>query len=77
MKKLTKNDIEIFITIFLITLVIFIPFLIMHYATDTYNIINIGYKDYAINFSLIDGRLLAFIFSLSFNRVSIVNGDIL
>ena len=37
---------------------IFIPFLRGHYAADTYNIANIGYKEYAIKWSLNDGRLI-------------------
>ena len=37
-----KMNIIIFIIILIITCIIFIPFLIGHYATDTYNIYNLG-----------------------------------
>ena len=60
--KNNKKDIITLIIIFSITLIIFIPFLQKHYATDSYNISSIGYKEYAINNSLNDGRvLMAFI----------------
>ena len=61
MKKLiinNKREIITFIIIFSITLIIFIPFLQKHYATDSYNISSIGYKEYAIKYSLNDGRIL-------------------
>ena len=51
-----QNKIE-FIILFTITCIIFLPFLMGHYATDTYNVINVGYKEYAIQWSLNDGRI--------------------
>lgn len=57
MKKINKNNIIDFFIIFTITCIIFIPFLTGHYATDTYNIANIGYHEYAIKWSLNDGRI--------------------
>lgn len=60
MKKLiisNKREIITFIIIFIITLIIFIPFLQKHYATDSYNTLSMGYKEYAINYSLNDGRV--------------------
>lgn len=62
MKKY-KNQIT-FCTIFIITMCIFYQFITMHYATDTYNIINRGYKDYAITYSLNDGRPIMCLVSL-------------
>lgn len=56
--KINKKDIVISVIILLFTCIIFIPFLTGHYATDTYNIANIGYKKYAINWSFNDGRVL-------------------
>ena len=56
MKKIHKKDIIIIIIMFLFTLLIFYNFVIGHYATDTYNIINRGIKEYAITYSLNDGR---------------------
>ena len=65
MKKLilnNKKEIINFIIAFSITVIIFIPFLQKHYATDSYNISSIGYKEYAIKYSLNDGRVfMAFI----------------
>ena len=57
MKQRTKNLILFFI-LFVITGVVFWNYVSMHYATDTYNIMNIGYEKYAINNSLSDGRIL-------------------
>lgn len=60
MKNVNKKDVITFLIIFFISCVIFIPFLQGHYATDTYNVANVGYKNYATNWSLIDGRLVMF-----------------
>ncbi len=62
MKKLDKIDKIMFIIIVLFSFVIFSGYLVGHFATDTFNIINIGYEKYAINYSLTDGRVfMAFI----------------
>ena len=53
-----KKDIITFIIIFAIASITLIGFFPMHYATDTYNIINIGYKEYMMNNSLKDGRIV-------------------
>lgn len=60
MKRVLKNkkDLIIFLIIFVITLIIFIPFLKVHYSTDSYGIANVGYKAYIINNSLRDGRII-------------------
>ena len=59
MKQIVENkkDIIIFAIIFIISFIIFIPFLGTHYSTDSYYIVNKGYKNYVINNSLKDGRL--------------------
>ena len=49
--KISKKDLISFAIILVITLLIFYNFLSMHYATDTYNIMNVGYEKYAINWS--------------------------
>ena len=59
MKKENKKYIGIFLIILGITLLIFIPFLTGHMATDSYNIFNKGYNQYNMDNSIIDGRLLA------------------
>lgn len=71
MKKIIKKDIIIFISIFIITCIIFIPFLTGHYATDTYNIANVGYYNYAINWSLKDGRIFMAILGLIASKINI------
>ena len=53
-----KKDIITFVIIFIIACITLIGFFPMHYATDTYNIINIGYEEYMMNNSLKDGRII-------------------
>lgn len=55
--KIKKEDLILFIILFIIMLLIFKEFVCMHYATDTYNIFARGYKEYAILYSLNDGRV--------------------
>lgn len=62
-----KKDLLIFIIIFFITCLVFVEFIIGHFSTDTYNIINRGYKEYAIKYSLNDGRPIMSIISLCAN----------
>ena len=57
MNKITKENKKDFIILFIITCIIFLPFLTGHYATDTYNVANVGYNKYALNWSLTDGRI--------------------
>lgn len=57
--KNNKKEIIIFIIILLIELVIFLPWIKGHYATDTYKIIDIGYKE-AARGSLRDGRIFMY-----------------
>ena len=70
MKKGTKNLILFFI-LFVITVVVFWNYISMHYATDTYNIMNIGYEKYAIDNSLSDGRIFMFLIGMFANLVNI------
>lgn len=70
MKKINKKSIIIYIFIFLITCIIFLPFISGHYATDTYNIINKGYKEYAIKYSLNDGRPFMCLISLIAEKIN-------
>lgn len=71
MKKINKKDIITFISMFVLTCIIFIPFLKGHYATDTYNISNVGYHNYAINWSLKDGRIIMAIIGVIANKINI------
>lgn len=59
-----KKNLIIYLVILIITLVIFYPFITMHYATDTYNIIDRGYVEYALKYSLNDGRPVMCLISL-------------
>lgn len=70
MKKINKKDLITYIIIFAITCIIFLPFLTGHYATDTYNIINRGYKEYAITYSLNDGRPVMCLISLFAEKIN-------
>jgi len=49
-----------FIILNILVVLIFLPWLSGHYATDTYNIINVGYEYYSIHNSLLDGRVFMF-----------------
>ena len=56
---------------FIITSIIFLPLLTGHYASDSYNIYNIGYYDYATRYSLNDGRVFMAILGLIANKINI------
>lgn len=71
MKKINKKNIIDFFIIFVITCIIFIPFLTGHYATDTYNVANVGYHEYAIKWSLNDGRIFMAIIVLLANTLNL------
>lgn len=70
MKKENKRNIITFIIILIITCIIYAPLLIGHYATDTYNIINKGYEEYAITYSLNDGRPIMCIITLIVQKIN-------
>lgn len=70
-KRNRPYEMKKFLTTLIITIIIFMPFLIGHYATDTYNIANVGYENYAINWSLKDGRLIMAIIGLIAAKVNI------
>ena len=54
-----NNKIIQLILLFLLSTILFKDYLSMHYATDTYNVINAGYLKYAIHYSFVDGRIFA------------------
>jgi len=60
-KTKNKTSIICFIILNILVILIFLPWLKGHYATDTYNIMNVGYEHYSINNSLIDGRIFMFL----------------
>lgn len=71
MKKVNKKDLIIYIITFIITCIIFLPLLTGHYASNSYNIYNIGYHNYAIHWSLIDGRIFMAIIGLIADKINI------
>jgi len=62
--KISKKEIITFSIIFVFTLIIFYQFLDMHYATDTYVLIEKGYYEYALNGSLAGGRAIMCVIGL-------------
>ena len=69
MKKEKKKNIILFAALFFITILIYWNYITMHYATDTYNIINVGYTRYAIEWSLKDGRIFMSLIGLIANKL--------
>lgn len=69
MKK--YNNLIIYLICLSITFIIFIPFLMGHYAGDTYNIEAIGYQNYALNYNLKDGRPFIALFNLIIGKLNI------
>ena len=55
--KLKKVDVIKFIVIAIISCLMYSPIIIGHYSTDTYRLIEMGYKKYSIEYSLNDGRI--------------------
>lgn len=66
-----KKNIYEYIIILILTCIIFSFFLSGHYATDTYNIMNVGYENYAVNWSLNDGRIIMFIIGIIASKLQI------
>ena len=69
MKKIKGEKIIKFLIILVISCIVYSPLLVGHYSTDTYNIANRGYKEYAINYSLNDGRPAMCLISLLANAI--------
>ena len=65
-------SISCFIALNIIIFIIFFPWLKGHYATDSYNIINVGYDYYSIHNSLLDGRVFMY---LIMQLANIINMD--
>lgn len=62
--KINKKDIIMLLIIFILSSIIFIPYYVGHFSTDTYNIYDVGYEQYAINWSLHDGRIFMFVITM-------------
>ena len=73
MRKINKKTILIFIITLLISIILYINFLPEYYSMDTGKIIENGYKEYGIQYSLQDGRIFAF---LIFYIAEIININI-
>ena len=59
-----KNNLFKFTIIFIITAIMFLPWLSSYFVTDTYNIMNLGYEDYTTQYWLKDGRVITALFGL-------------
>ena len=70
MKKL-KKDYLIFFGIFILAIMMYINWITIHYASDTYNIINVGYENYANNWSLKDGRLIMYLITMICAKINL------
>lgn len=69
-----KSKLIIFIILLILTNLIFIPWLKGHMATDSYNIWNLGYKEWTKTNSLIDGRFFTAITTLIMNYFNVPIG---
>lgn len=68
---MNKKNISFFTIIFLISCFIFLPLLQGHFATDSYNIVNVGYQKYATYWSLIDGRIAMYYITMLADKLNI------
>lgn len=66
-----KKCFIIFLIVFIITVILFLPWIKGHYTTDTYEIMQMGYVEYASNVFLTNGRLLSAIFLIIANIINI------
>ena len=66
-----KKKIIIYFCIVIIASMIFFPFFTMHYSTDTYRLIKMGYKRYSIEYSLNDGRIFMYIIGQLADKMNI------
>lgn len=68
--KLSKKDLITYLIIFLFVVILFVPWIIGHYATDTYKIVDIGYKE-AARLSLNDGRAFMSLIGISASTLNV------
>ena len=66
-----KKKIIIYFCIVIIASMMFFPFFTMHYSTDTYRLIKMGYKRYSIEYSLNDGRIFMYIIGQLADKMNI------
>ena len=66
-----KKNIIIYLCIVIIASMIFFPFFTMHYSTDTYRLIEMGYERYSIEYSLNDGRIFMYIIGQLADKMNI------
>lgn len=58
-EKLKKIDFSTFGVIVIITTLLCNAFLQMHYSSDTFVLLDLGYIDYPSKYFLLDGRLIS------------------
>lgn len=76
-----KQNLKNFLIILSLSILIFLPYLVkIHYATDTYTVSNMGYINYSLNYSFLDGRfitgltfLICNFFKLNINYLVIIS----
>lgn len=66
-----KKNIIIYFCIVIIASMMFFPFFTMHYSTDTYRLIEMGYERYSIEYSLNDGRIFMYIIGQLADKMNI------
>lgn len=67
MIKKYKNEIIMFLILFVFSILMCNGFVRMHYTVDTYKVADVGYVEYATKWSLKDGRILMYIILLVMN----------
>lgn len=70
-KRKNIKDWYWFLGIVIVATIVNWNYITMHYATDTYNIINVGYERYALEWSLKDGRIWMSFIGLLANKLQI------
>ena len=79
LKKWCKNNYNkvLFVSLCVFSSIVYIQFIIGHYATDTYNIAYVGYDTYMKNWYLTDGRIFSamFLFIMKIFNLSVENAN--
>lgn len=69
--KIKNRKIIIYVLLVLISFIICQNYLKMHYAVDTYAMINMGYKNYATKYFLKDGRVFSFLITFLAGKINL------
>ena len=66
-----KENIKVFLIMFITAIIMCSGFVCGHYSTDDYNIMNIGYNNYSIHNNLKEGRLIMYFIDQIYSRLNI------